>query len=185
VTETDINPKIIASLREVGFHANKIPDNMGMAARFSPKKPYDSFALTDTHMLAIEAKLIKPDGKTNFKSFAFNHFENQQLPELYDVNRRSCGVGVVALCVWKSRAIHRLYLLNVIEILLMIREGKTSILGKEIEQLDCYFECKKGIYQFPSNLSEILVNRKTEALNAVNEKTNGPISEVLQQLPGH
>ena len=181
--EVNINSYLVASLRELGYHTHKIPDNMGMAARFSPDKPYDIFSVNEVTM-GVETKLVKPKGKSNFSSFRFNMFEHQQLPWLYDINRRSHGVGIVALCIWKPRSIHRMYLFNVMEILKRMNEGKTSLLGKEIEQLTNFWECKKNIYQFPTNLEEIMTAKKLELQNEINEETDRSIQSILEQFTG-
>lgn len=181
--EKDVNSKLVMSLREIGMHAYKIPDNMGMAARFSPDKPYDTFALGN-NFIAIEAKLIKPKGKSNFKSFGFDHFETQQLPALRDANNKLHGIGVVALITWKPRAIHRINFINIETIYTAIANGKTSYLGKEIEAFDTYYECKKNRYQLPSNLESILLRQKRKA-NEINKQNSRKVRQVPERETAH
>jgi hypothetical protein len=145
--ETDCNSRLVKTLRFLGWHAHKIPDN---GNGHMTKRPYDIFAAGPSgHNLAIEGKMIHPEGRQSYCAFNFGSFEVQQLDELIDVEKTSPNwSGLVALYSQRKNKDPQVTFIRATYIKKLIGEGHKSILGKELADR-LWLPCMNKMFCFP------------------------------------
>jgi len=119
-----------ATGKGVGY---KIPDPPKAVAMMSSQRPFDIIFAYDGKSYFLESKLEK----TNFCSFSLLRLAEHQVDWLTKFNNYSglSGRSLVALCYWEPRKTFDMFLFDWSFLERLLKEGKKSILKKEILEL--------------------------------------------------
>lgn len=150
--KTVVSTELVPAFRSRGCYAYKIPDppsnNFGKHARFTPKRPYDFFAVISGKFMAGEAKLIKKMG-----AFGWGHLKDHQQKGLQDAIDQGQGEAYVFLIVRqladKALGLERINRLYIFEYSFLREEYER--LGRnykkaEIEQMPFFAGFKKDYH---------------------------------------
>ena len=163
MTESEFNTILGKSLRNLGWHAQKIPDSPFHAKeeRFTPKRPYDIFAFSDDYSFAIESKLLKPTTKkTKYCAFNFNKIEHHQLNCLIDANSKKRTVGILALYVWRKNEVKEVNLIPVDVVYAAMDDCDYGFTKEFLADYKLKFNCYNDLFALPMDLDKQLFKLK-------------------------
>lgn len=137
--EAIFNSEIVASLKDQGFWAYKIPDMphfAGAMFRFDREKPFDIVACKSGLMLAIEGKQLK-----SYQAFGSRHMRPHQIKSLDEVVSRGGKAFVFLNIRQKKPYLNRLLIFEWPN--LTLSTEKASFKKVELQKMP-FVEGKKG-----------------------------------------